>query len=295
VAFTPMPQVFPPRSRELVLKPHVMAARPQLAPPSVELVAPCAEQQQQHREAPEKTTIKPMLQSAAPETATMPPALQTTAPEKAMIPPALQTSAPEQRILFLRHGESLHNVSDAEIPDPLLTRTGHAQALSWQHTMNAFGADVILVSPLRRTVQTACLAFGKAKAPMELCRAARECWWDQVENSIRSSPDSLRRLVEEMPRGKKLAKRLSGVEAALQGSVDDPKDEGTSLARLRQLLAARPERCVAVVTHWGVVQALCGCDADNAELFECRWTPNRELVPFKRHPAPFSGMQCHCC
>jgi len=281
VAFAPPSQVAGPQSRELTLKPRVMATRPQLAPPNVEPVTMCAEQQQQqqqqYREAPEKATTKPVLQNVA------------------TIPPAVQTTAPEQRILFLRHGESLHNVSDADIPDPLLTRTGHAQALSWQHTMHNFGADVVLVSPLRRTVQTACLAFGKAKAPMELCRAARECWWDQVENSILSSPDSLRRLVEEMPRGKKLAKRLSCVEPALLGCIDDPTDEGSSLARLRQLLASRPERCVAVVTHWGVVQALCGCDADNAELFECHWTPNRELVPFARHSAPFSGMQCHCC
>jgi len=282
VAVATTPPVYAPQSRELVVKPHVMAARPprprpQLATASV--VPMCTEQQ--HREAPEKGAVKPVLQN--------------TVPEKATIPPAIQTTAPEQRILFLRHGEGLHNVSDAEIPDPLLTRTGHAQSLSWQHTMHAFGVDVVLVSPLRRTVQTACLAFGKARAPMELCRAARECWWDQVENSILSSPDSLRKLVEELPRGKKLAKRLHGIEAALQGPVDDPKDEGSSLAHLRQILAARPERCVAVVTHWGVLQALCGCDADNAELFECRWTPNRELVSFARHPAPFSGMQCHCC
>jgi len=279
VALVTTAQAYGPQGRELILMPHVMVARPQLAPTNIQPVTMCTEQQ--HREALERATVKPVLQS--------------TVPEKAKIPPARQTSAPEQRILLIRHGEALHNVSDAEIPDALLTKTGHAQALSWKDTMHAFGADVVLVSPLRRTVQTACLAFGKTKAPMELCRAARECWWDQVENSILSSPDSLRTFVEELPRGEKLAKRLSGVEAALQDSADDPKDEASSLARLRKILAARPERCVAVVTHWGVVQELCGCDADNAEVVECRWTPNRKLVVFARHPAPLEKRKRKDC
>jgi len=38
------------------------------------------------------------------------------------------------------------------------------------------------------------------------------------------------------------------------------------MQQLQQWIAARPERCIAVVSHWGVLQALTGQDFENCEL-----------------------------
>jgi len=196
-----------------------------------------------------------------------------------------------QRILLLRHGESKGNITDRDVPDPLLTQTGRAQAESWQQAIGAFKVEVVLVSPLRRAVQTACLAFGHQPVRMELCRAAREFWWDQLENRILSSAEELQELLEGLPRGTEMV----GVDTALRESPQDPPDEEASVAHLRSILAARPERIVAVVSHWGVLRALCGCDADNAEIFECEWGANKELLAVARHTPPINDSQCHCC
>lgn len=52
------------------------------------------------------------------------------------------------------------------------------------------------------------------------------------------------------------------------------------MQQLQQWLCARPERCIAVVSHWGVLQALTGEDFDNCELQTLKlselavsWTP----------------------
>ena len=38
------------------------------------------------------------------------------------------------------------------------------------------------------------------------------------------------------------------------------------MQQLQQWIAERPEQCIAVVSHWGVLQALTGEDFDNCEL-----------------------------
>jgi hypothetical protein len=38
------------------------------------------------------------------------------------------------------------------------------------------------------------------------------------------------------------------------------------MQQLQQWIAERPEQCIAVVSHWGVLQALTGEDFENCEL-----------------------------
>jgi hypothetical protein len=49
----------------------------------------------------------------------------------------------------------------------------------------------------------------------------------------------------------------------------DPEPEGVFLARCAAFgawLAARPETCIAVVTHWGVIDALTSIEFENCEV-----------------------------
>jgi len=64
-------------------------------------------------------------------------------------------------------------VNDWSIPDPHLTELGREQALSLSKTYPKLfdNADVILSSPLKRTIETALLGFpklGEGRIPVEL-------------------------------------------------------------------------------------------------------------------------------
>ena len=104
------------------------------------------------------------------------------------------------RILLLRHGQSEANATKRDVPDALLTELGRAQAAAWKGVIGRFGAEVVLVSPLRRALQTALLAFDKVDVPIEVCRDARELWWDEQANTP-STPESIYALLRGLPRG----------------------------------------------------------------------------------------------
>lgn len=204
---------------------------------------------------------------------------------------SLIASRPDtQKILFMRHGESESNVSRRDIPDPNLTALGQAQAKSWQESVGEFGADLVLVSPLRRACQTACLAFSEEEVPMLMCRFARELGWSAQENTIGSTPKSLRAMLRGLPRGNE----IHGIEEGLLPAHDDPPDELSSLQRLRLVLASRPERTIIVVCHFGVIAALTGRRAKNGDVYECMWGEGDQMQVLMRHKTPLADNQCLC-
>jgi hypothetical protein len=195
-----------------------------------------------------------------------------------------------QKIFLMRHGESEANISRRDIPDPNLTKLGLAQAKSWVENIGDFLPDIVLVSPLRRAVQTACHAFEYEEVPMIFCRFAREIGWSCNENTIHSSQASMARMLEDLPGGDE----ISGAVEALTPALDDPPDEMASLQRLKMVLASRPERHIFVVCHFGVIAALSGCRAKNGDIYECEWGYNDELNVVMRHKTPLSDSQCIC-
>ena len=67
------------------------------------------------------------------------------------------------KIYFIRHAEGYHNLSNEgyKIKFPKLTDKGIKQATDLSKKLEKIKIDTILVSPLRRTLHTAELAFGK--------------------------------------------------------------------------------------------------------------------------------------
>lgn len=195
-----------------------------------------------------------------------------------------------QKIYLMRHGESEANISRRDIPDPNLTHLGLAQAKSWQETIGDLGADIVLVSPLRRAVQTACHAFHFEEVPMLFCRFAREIGWCCNENTIHSSVGSMNQMLKTLPRGDE----VYGMKEALTPAADDPKEEMESLQRFKMVLASRPENTVVVVCHFGVIAATSGCRAKNGDVYECDWGYNDELRVVARHKTPLADQPCIC-
>jgi len=195
-----------------------------------------------------------------------------------------------QKIYFMRHGESEANVSRRDIPDPNLTPLGLAQAKSWAESIGDLQPDIVLVSPLRRAVQTACHAFSYEEVPFLCCRFAREIGWAANENTIHSTPAKMQKMLDDLPRGDE----VHGVREALTAAPDDPSTEMASLERLKMVLASRPEHTIVVVCHFGVIAALTGCRARNGDIYECEWGFNDELRVLMRHKTPLSEQNCVC-
>jgi broad specificity phosphatase PhoE len=75
-------------------------------------------------------------------------------------------------VCIVRHGEALHNVECGyQFPDPPLTPRGLEQAAAI--TVD-FKPDLIVASPMRRTIQTALVAFGSC--PLEIWPDLRETY-----------------------------------------------------------------------------------------------------------------------
>lgn len=146
------------------------------------------------------------------------------------------------RVLLLRHGQSEQNATGRDMPDPHLTELGCRQAGAWKGLIGALGAEVVLVSPLRRALQTALLAYEGVDLPIEVCRHARELWWPEKANTL-STPEVLHELLQGLPRGSEVC----GIEAAL-GNMG-PQTEQASIAALKRELGSRPESCVCIGAH----------------------------------------------
>lgn len=187
-----------------------------------------------------------------------------------------------QAIFLMRHGESKSNETAKDILDPPLTAFGKLQAASWQELVSAFGAQLVLISPLRRAVQTACYVFSHEAVPLLLCRHAREKGWKALENTIASTPETMRAMLRELPRGSE----VQGIEDALQDPTGGAS-EAKSLVLLREVLQDRPERPLFVVCHNHVIKALTGQKARNADILECRWAAGG-LSAIRRYRSPYS-------
>ena len=195
-------------------------------------------------------------------------------------------------VYLLRHGESEQNVSGGDEADTVLTERGKAQAGSWRNEAAALEPPVqlVMISPLRRTLRTACTAFEFCcGARLLVCREARELYWHNAQ-CRGCAPDhgETAELLCELPRGDE----IEGMEL-LDGPYDsggallwDPEGEAVlaeapggpgelakraraCVAALPNAIGAQPEMVVAVVTSWGVISQLTGIGPDNCDLVRC--------------------------
>ena len=80
--------------------------------------------------------------------------------------------------------------------------------------------------------------------------------------------------------------QVCGLEEALVQTATTPQSEHDSIEAMKEALRGRAEECVAVVCHWGVINALCGDGADNCTVVECRRRANGHLDVERHHDPP---------
>lgn len=228
-----------------------------------------------------------------------------------------------KRVSLIRHGRAQHNDdmrNQNNYPDAKLTLLGLKQAAAWAaawaNGLLSFAAivgqlDLILVSPLQRTVQTACHMFANTGIRMQLCLPAREMYWHQKfwgTPNLANTPITVHdpTKFEEFLNGKE--KFGEGMDIEEFDSCPEGKEkldastmirapqwereakcEEESVQHLLHILATHPANTIAVVTHGGVIKALTGVEAENCTIVECvlfeHWQ-SPKLKPIAIHATP---------
>jgi broad specificity phosphatase PhoE len=161
---------------------------------------------------------------------------------------------------------------DPKLYDTRLTEAGEKQALGQQALCSRLhpAPQLLVCSPLRRALRTAELAFSGLPpfVPRVVTALCRERLYHSSD--VGRSPEVVK---AEFPAWAGW-EQLPEVWWHAAGDppdplAHDPEPEDAFLERCRQFtlwLAARPETSIAVVTHWGVIEALTQTEFNNVEL-----------------------------
>jgi broad specificity phosphatase PhoE len=173
-----------------------------------------------------------------------------------------------------------------------LNRKLQQQAERWERNMDE-QIDLLVCSPLWRTLQTASIAFAGDRlrqVPRLVNPAVRERMWLSSDVGTPASdlaaawaeegwdfagiPDTWW-YTEDSERWRENDWRKAG-EYVHCGEPAEPFAQ--RLEEFKEWLLARPEGRIAVVTHWGAIYGLTGKDLKNCEVLELR------LSEFKDQP-----------
>jgi len=189
-----------------------------------------------------------------------------------------------QVIHLVRHAEAEHNVAnDWSIRDPALTTKGLDQAGGIPTTYPQIAGEaskiqLLVISPLRRTLQTAMIGFEKAKVPMSnvvlLAELQENC---NVPCDTGRDTETLTREFPHLD-----FTHLPADWTSKQGKWAESEDALRQRAKtVRHWLRQRPETEIAVVTHSGFLSYLVigWRGFKNAEIRSCTLGDDEELVP----------------
>lgn len=159
------------------------------------------------------------------------------------------------KIVWIRHAESLVNADYRNYlkqPDPALSAKGQAQALALASDPELKGVEHVIVSKLKRTQQTAELAF--PKVPATISPTCREWVFGPPEMT---DTEYKERLIE-----------TKEVYWHAETSEQVQKRCTAFYLELVQFSASHPTvTCVAIVSHASFIRAFTGQTLDNAGVY----------------------------
>mmetsp|Transcript_20077 Transcript_20077/g.27977 ORF Transcript_20077/g.27977 Transcript_20077/m.27977 type:complete len:259 (-) Transcript_20077:182-958(-) len=209
----------------------------------------------------------------------------------------------DKEILLIRHGQTEMNAFLTKTPygssrfrdpgfyDTVLTREGIGQARSLnqdlRRTLSKDDVDLIMISPLTRTLQTARHVFdGFDSVPRLVVPQIREKLW--LSSDVGSHPSRLSEMFPDID-FKHLddfwwyqGDRHLPPPESWQVVHEEPDTKFVErLEKFREILRDRPEKNIAIVAHWGVLNSMTGLDFRNCEAKRIRFS---ELRPRFRPP-----------
>lgn len=195
-----------------------------------------------------------------------------------------------KNIWFVRHGQAQHNIlyesgqveACKALVDPELTALGQQQALRIAEDpllapyLDGGGIELVVASPLSRTVETALRAFGGwvGASPGRRIVLKAEL---QETGDVPCDTGSPLLVLQERFATQAGALDFSNLWQGWEVKRGDFEDSGTALSarllRFRDWLAARPESRIAVVGHHNFLVALLKVTFLNCEVRQYELTP----------------------
>jgi broad specificity phosphatase PhoE len=165
-------------------------------------------------------------------------------------------------MILIRHGQSEWNAAynrtrvDPGIPDPPLTAVGRDQARQAAADLAARGIARLLVSPYRRTIQTAEIIAAELSLPIDIEplvreRAAFSCDVGTARSHLAGHWPHL---------------RFDHLEEVWWPHMESEAELAHRCDRFRHHARGLKDwRRVAVISHWGFIRGLTGWEARNGE------------------------------
>ncbi|KAI1389303.1 phosphoglycerate mutase-like protein [Hypoxylon trugodes] len=196
-------------------------------------------------------------------------------------------------LILIRHAQARHNATqDFTIPDPDLTEEGYEQCADLRKNLIenplAQQAELIVVSPLRRTVQTALRSLDWLIE--KGVKVEADASWQENSASLCDTGSPVEKLVEEFP-----AVDFSGVDPIFPDKTSPAASQyhftkTAILARAQTALKRlyeRPEKIIIVVSHSAFLRvAVSGYWYFNADYRIFDFAPRNEasdLYKLKQH------------
>ncbi|KAK3708028.1 hypothetical protein LTR37_011721 [Vermiconidia calcicola] len=201
--------------------------------------------------------------------------------------------APNSRIYITRHAQAEHNVDlDYTILDAPLTPLGKKQAASLAPRIPDLQkkADLIVTSPLQRTLQTTLLGWGPAVKRLGIKNvvclpAAQEC------NDFPCDTGLPREQLEQNPEFKGFDfSRLTPDWTSKTGFwAPDDRSIANRARAVRHFLRERPEKNIVLVGHGDIIRAVT-CDANGPSTY--MWK-NTETQVYRFDPETVEDDECY--
>lgn len=177
-------------------------------------------------------------------------------------------------MILIRHGQTLFNLHfgatrrDPGIEDPGLTDLGREQAAAAARALAEEDVAELMVSPYRRTIETAAVITAELDLAVRIEPLVRERMGFACD--IGTARSELARLWPDH--------RFDHLEERWWHQEDEPEESLQARCEaFRLLMAARHDwNRVAVVTHWGVIRALTGRTVPNGAVV--RFDPTGRTV-----------------
>jgi len=211
-------------------------------------------------------------------------------------------------LFVIRHGQSeaniCHDQKDREknerYRDSKLTKTGVEQARGLQNHVFNWDVDLIIVSPLSRTIQTFCHAFEKHpnihNIPIIIAPSVTEFYATHQECQGRDKEILLK---DEILNQLTLFPRLYDSIKRLPNNWWSIGDDSRRLSHFSHLLHHTDARKICVVAHWGFIHQLFSTNPgkranyspDNCEWIYSIWKRNGDAYKRLNIPKDFPNYE----
>ncbi len=203
----------------------------------------------------------------------------------------LETLPHTKVVYFMRHGQSFANCypmrkrqHDESLTDSPLTELGMLQSRDMQSIVKRFRAQLVVCSPLTRSIQTTCIAFEKETSSPFIA-------WPLCTEFHPQYPESQGRVVDELRVDESLTSLSRFKDVCFNDVVGKWWASAAEYSRVHAFLAwlrFTPLSRIAVVSHSGFIRAVIRAARFGGELslHNCSWISTRWAA---------SSLQRHLC